>query len=105
MESIENIKDRFIIQTPEDAINFFGIENENEKMFVQALFEIAPLKPDGDGKNNPFVGNYSSKSNFALRRWAQDNPNVNDLMNKYNIKDFNSLGSKNKKFGGYHNDF
>lgn len=104
-ETLTNIfeaEDKYILKTPADAFEFFGVEPDSEGgKLIAYMYSIAPKNPDTEtGYSAPFVGNYGSKKGFACRRWVKDNPALTEYMKSNNI-DFNKA-FKNHSFKDYH---
>lgn len=54
---------KYIIKTPADAFEFFGVEPDSDAgKLIEYMYSIAPKNPDTEtGYSSPFVGNYGSK--------------------------------------------
>ena len=62
---------KYILKTPKDAFEFFGVKPDSkEGQLIAYMYSIAPKNADVEtGYSSPFVGNYGSKKGFACRRW------------------------------------
>lgn len=93
---------KYILKTPKDAFEFFGVTPDSkEGQLIAYMYSIAPENADVEtGYSSPFVGNYGSKKGFACRRWVKDNPSLTEYMEKNEI-DF-TTAFKNHSFKDYH---
>lgn len=98
---------KFIINDIEAACTFFNISRDNPEdskklEFITLLFDQAPVREDGS-IISPLVGAYTSKSNFALRRWVANNPQIEEYI-KSNKIDLNTVfsGEQKHEFRDYH---
>ena len=94
--------EKYILKTPQDAFDFFGVEPDSDTgKLISYMYSIAPENADTEtGYSSPFVGNYGSKSGFACRRWVKDNPSLLQYMSDNNISFKDAF--KGKTFKDYH---
>lgn len=101
---LESVKETRILKDPEAVIEFFNLnkDDENDKEIIEqvkSLFDLAPY----DENNNPvspFVGGYKAEKGWCFRRWCQNNPQVEKIVNSI------TEGIEKKggyKFKDYHN--
>lgn len=98
----EAVVEKYILKTPKDAFDFFGVEpNSKEGQLITYMYSIAPDNPDTEtGYSSPFVGGYGSKTGFACRRWVKDNPSLIEYMEKNKINFTTAF--KGHSFKDYH---
>lgn len=107
-------KDARILYTPDEALEFFGVEKDSDQgQFILKCYELAPKDKKSDDPEKrvaPFVAGYGSKKGFAMRRWVKDNPEIQKYMTDKGISPdsvFSKKDDKGKEIGftnkGYHN--
>lgn len=96
---LESSYNRRILNTVDEVVEFFNLDKNDDEtiQLIEKFFDNAPEKKDGS-KVSPFVAEYNSRKSWCFRRWCQNNPHVEDVVDKFKDK------VKDKyKFKDYHN--